>query len=81
MTFKQRFFDWVITDCRGHAIITWKGWMHEDHSSHSYRWLGLDLIPPTHILITRSGTEGEGFVFCLFSTGPMGSMRRLRTSS
>ena len=41
------FLQNVVRNRRDKAILVWKAWIWEDPSTHPYRWLRPDLVPPS----------------------------------
>ena len=49
---------------RDKALLGWKAWILEDTSSHPYRWLRPDLVPPSPFLQCdpRDTVDGSGAI-------------------
>ena len=54
----------IVRRRRDRALLGWKAWILEDPSSHPYRWLRPDLIPPSPFLQCDPGdtVDGSGVV-------------------
>ena len=44
------FLQSVVRNRRDKAVLGWKAWIWEDLSTHPYRWLRPDLVPPSPFL-------------------------------
>ena len=54
----------IVRRRRDRALLGWKAWILEDPSSHPYRWLRPDLIPPSPFLQCdpRDTVDGSGVI-------------------
>ena len=50
----------IVRSRRDRALLGWKAWILEDPSSHPYRWLRPDLIPPSPFLQCDPGDTVDG---------------------
>ena len=51
----------IVIHRRDHNIKAWRAWVLEDRSSHPYRWLRPDLVPPAPILSVRDSSGNNVF--------------------
>ena len=49
----------VVIHRREHGIRAWRTWVLEHRSSHPYRWLRPDLVPPAPILAVKDRQSGK----------------------
>ena len=54
------FLQSVVRNRRDKAILGWKAWIWEDPSTHPYRWLRPDLVPPSPFLQCDPGDTVGG---------------------
>ena len=46
----DRFLQSIVRHRKDKAVLGWKAWILEDPSTHTYRWLRPDLVPPSPFL-------------------------------
>ena len=58
------FLQDLVRSRRDRALLGWKAWILEDLSSHPYRWLRPDLVPPSPFLQCdpRDTVDGSGAI-------------------
>ena len=54
------FLQSVVRNRRDKAVLGWKAWIWEDHSTRPYRWLRPDLVPPSPFLQCDPGDTVGG---------------------
>ena len=66
----------VVSRRREHGIRAWRTWILEDRSTHPFRWLRPDMVPPAPILSVKDPVSGKE----CFHTDPWRIDRELRNA-